>query len=210
MQTKTFQNPNRTDTDGGRTITRRWTEREKKSSITCDVFLKGSQERRRRSKSLDMDARFLAKILGYAGALPFLVLSPPALERMIETERNKDVAEKLQVAYGASILSFLGAVHWGCVLTKKSPIASFDTKRMAWSVVPSLIAWPTTALPTDLGAATLAAGTSLCYAVDVGYARKNALPIWYARLRLPLTMLAVSGLLSTSYRRRARDSTPSR
>lgn len=153
-----------------------------------------------------MDVRNLAKVLGYAGALPFLALSPPVLERMVETERKKEVAEKLQVAYGASILSFLGAVHWGFVLKNKSPIASFDSKRIAWSVVPSLIAWPTTALPTELGAATLAAGMSLCYAVDVGYARKNALPRWYARLRLPLTLFAVSGLLSTSFRRRAPDS----
>eukprot|EP00963_Diacronema_lutheri_P003577 scaffold285_cov330-Pavlova_lutheri.AAC.95 len=154
-----------------------------------------------------MDTRNAARLLGAAGAVPFVVLSHPVVERMPMSEEAKRSAGKLQVAYGASILSFLGAVHWGCVVAPGAAATSSAPGRLAWSVVPSLIAWPTTAMSTSLGAATAAAGLGLAYAVDFRYGRKRAFPTWYMRLRLPLTVVAVSSLMATSFGTTTHDKT---
>lgn len=155
-----------------------------------------------------MDAKNAARVLGAAGAVPFVALSRPVVERMPVSDEAKRDAGKLQVAYGASILSFLGAVHWGCVVAPGAAATPSAPARLAWSVVPSLIAWPTTALPLTFGAATAAAGLSLAYAVDWRYGRKRALPTWYMRLRLPLTLVAVTSLLATSYSTATHTSRP--
>ena len=53
----------------------------------------------------------LAEMVGYAGLLPFLAallgvgLAPDYAQR--------EFAQRLGLGYGAAILSFVGAVHWG-------------------------------------------------------------------------------------------------
>ena len=55
------------------------------------------------------------------------------------------VLEKIQITYGAIILSFLGAIHWGMEFSKLG--GEHGYKRLAIGVVPVLFAWPTTFLP---------------------------------------------------------------
>ena len=42
-----------------------------------------------------------------------------------------------QLAYGAVILTFVGAVHWGYAMRDEE----IRWGRMTWSVTPSLVAW---------------------------------------------------------------------
>lgn len=55
------------------------------------------------------------KLLGFAGAIPFVTLAPA----MVEALGQPDLVEKCaqaQLFYGGSIVSFLGAVHWGMAM----------------------------------------------------------------------------------------------
>ena len=60
----------------------------------------------------------------------------------------------LQVGYGATILSFLGGVHWGLAMTNVGGTlaAQMGEQRYLWSVLPCLMAWPTVAMPVPQAA----------------------------------------------------------
>ncbi|MFY7961042.1 MAG: DUF3429 domain-containing protein [Elsteraceae bacterium] len=123
-----------------------------------------------------------AALLGFSGVIPFAALAaavwaaPPAyLDLLIDA----------QIAYGAAILSFLGAAHWGACLNKPQPEAA----RLIWSVIPSLLAWIGLLLPPVYGLATLIAGVIACYAVDERAVSAGFLPLWYSGLRQPLSLL---------------------
>lgn len=123
-----------------------------------------------------------AALLGFSGVIPFAALAaavwaaPPAyLDLLIDA----------QIAYGAAILSFLGAAHWGASLNKPQPEAA----RLIWSVIPSLLAWIGLLLPPVYGLATLIAGVIACYAVDERAVSAGFLPLWYSGLRQPLSLL---------------------
>ncbi len=151
----------------------------------------------------------LALALGAAGAVPFVGLTPGGSKVLGElvppgapggsvvawaTSHERRVP--LQVSYGASILSFLGAVHWGLAMAGG---VHHGALRFAWSVVPSLVAWPCTALPPCVGLQVSAGGLLAAAAVDLALFRTcSSLPAWYvAGLRVPLTAVAVGSLGSS-------------
>ncbi|KAK9824595.1 hypothetical protein WJX72_011564 [[Myrmecia] bisecta] len=61
----------------------------------------------------------VAKWLGYAGAIPFLALSPP-IASMIPLMPSGLIADAavLQLGYGACIASFLGGIHWAMAMAR--------------------------------------------------------------------------------------------
>lgn len=65
-----------------------------------------------------------------------------------------------QIGYGATILSFLGGVHWGLAMTNVG--GQLGTRmvdqRYMWSVLPCLMAWPTIAMPVPQAAAIQVGG----------------------------------------------------
>lgn len=54
------------------------------------------------------------------------------------------LVEHVQITYGAIILSFLGAIHWGMEFSRFQ--GTFGYSRLALGVIPVLYAWPTTFL----------------------------------------------------------------
>ena len=52
--------------------------------------------------------------------------------------------EHVQITYGAIILSFLGALHWGMEFSRYGGEQGYA--RLALGTIPVLIAWPTTFL----------------------------------------------------------------
>lgn len=90
--------------------------------------------------------------------------------------------------YGASILSFLGGVHWGLALRAPS------TRDFIYSVTPSLIAWGAALAPPPQGLAVLSGGFVAAWMWDeVRFRGGSKVPSWYRRLRRPLTIAAASG-----------------
>ena len=129
--------------------------------------------------------------LGYVGLLPFVAsavaawLAPPAY---------RSQATHTLLAYGATIASFLGAIHWG--LAMREP----RTPRpgpFVWGVFPSLVAWAALLLPLSQGLVTVALLLGLCLAVDRRSYLAYGLGEWLT-LRLQLTLVAVVCLLAGS------------
>eukprot|EP00882_Tetradesmus_deserticola_P029169 GHRQ01032614.1.p1 GENE.GHRQ01032614.1~~GHRQ01032614.1.p1 ORF type:complete len:134 (-),score=43.92 GHRQ01032614.1:252-653(-) len=110
----------------------------------------------------------------------------------------------IQVCYGVTIVSFLGAVHWGVAMSSSLGMASAQAAQMAneafiYSVLPSLAAWPVALMEPGAGSMVLAMLLPACYLAD--FARRNkGLPQWYMALRVPLTLAATFGMLLTATR----------
>ena len=90
--------------------------------------------------------RRTANRLGYAGLIPFVVLAPASL---LDAHHGITWSDAL-FAYGAVILSFVCALHWGFAMALPGLDERTRVRSLLWSVVPSLIAWPALLLvPSD-------------------------------------------------------------
>lgn len=130
--------------------------------------------------------------LGYGGLIPFLALTPASL---LDQHHGALWSDALY-AYGAIILSFIGALHWGLAMSQPELSERQRSAWFAWSVVPALIAWPAILFSPPLAAPLLVFGFIAHYLQDRRLARQARLPDWYLPLRLRLTSVAVVCLVS--------------
>ncbi|KAF7653161.1 hypothetical protein LDENG_00086700 [Lucifuga dentata] len=133
-----------------------------------------------------------ALYLGFAGLIPFV--SPPLLMAVTETYFS-DLAYA-QVAYSASILSFLGGARWGFALPESSP-AKPDWINLANSVIPSLLAWVTMLLNDSIVPAVTMVMMGLGISLHYDLSLLPTYPSWFKALRSILTIVAFLSLLST-------------
>lgn len=139
--------------------------------------------------------RRTANRLGYAGLIPFVVLAPASL---LDAHHGITWSDAL-FAYGAVILSFVCALHWGFAMALPGLDESRRVRSLLWSVVPSLIAWPALLLVPSDAAVLLVLGFVLHYVQDRRLAREAALPEWYLPLRLRLTTVACIALSAGAF-----------
>ena len=132
-----------------------------------------------------------ALTLGFSGLIPFTAV--PAI--MIQNGHFDPFMAQAQMAYGAVILSFLGGVRWGKIVTPSVSTIKPSWSQFTWSVTPSLIAWTALLLPSvSAGSVLCAAGLGLCGYLDIiqpGYES------WFKGLRIALTVVAVLSLMLT-------------
>lgn len=134
-------------------------------------------------------------LLGYGGLLPFAGLA--LLARL--DPHHADLWARALTGYGAVILSFVGALHWGVAMTSAGLDPARRRRAFAWSVVPSLLAWPATVLPVVAASLVLVAGFALHLVQDRRLARPAGLPAWYLPLRLRLSLVAGACLLANAW-----------
>ena len=127
--------------------------------------------------------------LGYAGLLPFVacVLAVALLEG-----EARAFGVRALVAYGAVILSFLGAVHWGLLLRQPDAAAP---ARLAIGVLPSLAGWVALLLPDRYALALLVVSFGGFWLYEHRAVGPAFLPPGYLDLRRRLS-LAVCALLT--------------
>jgi Protein of unknown function (DUF3429) len=130
--------------------------------------------------------------LGYGGLLPFLALTPASL---LDHHHGAVWSDALY-AYGAIILSFIGALHWGLAMSLPELTERQRSACFAWSVVPALIAWPAVLFSPPLAAPLLVVGFIAHYLQDRRLASQAKLPGWYLPLRLRLSSVAVVCLIA--------------
>jgi hypothetical protein len=126
-----------------------------------------------------------SRVLGYAGLLPFAAAAALAL---VGPPSWRGPAVTALAAYGATILSFLGAVHWGLALRAPPGEAPAAWPRLGLGVVPALVAWVALLLPARPGLAMLAAGVVAVAAAETAAAGRGLVPESYMRLRWPLSL----------------------
>ena len=124
-----------------------------------------------------------ALVLGHGGLLPFvggaawLIAGPP---------ETRDLAARVLTAYAATIVAFLGGIHWGLAFAMPG---GPTTARLGWGVVPSLIAWVAVMMPPSAGLVVHGAALLLCYAVDRRVYPRHGLQRWLT-LRFRLSAVA--------------------
>ena len=121
--------------------------------------------------------------LGYAGLIPFVALAPAIW--LLDTKLSAHVGLAL-VGYGASITSFLGAIHWGLAMRETHPQRQAS---YVWGVIPSLIAWLALLQKPAVGLIVLAMLLWVCYAVDRATYTRYLVRSWLP-MRLTLTVVA--------------------
>lgn len=126
-----------------------------------------------------------SRVLGYAGLLPFAAAAAAAL---LGPPGWRPLAAGALAAYGAVILSFLGAVHWGLALHAREGEAAAAWPRLGFGVLPSLIAWVALLLPARPGLALLAIAVVTVAAVETAAAERGLVPRIYLGLRWPLSL----------------------
>ncbi|MBP6719426.1 MAG: DUF3429 domain-containing protein [Rhodoferax sp.] len=129
--------------------------------------------------------------LGYAGLLPFVSLAAAA---WLAPAVYRAHAAFALLAYGATIASFLGAIHWG--LAMRGPLAPRPGP-LVWGVFPSLVAWLALLLPVSQGLFTIALLLVICLVVDRGSYPVYGLSDWLP-MRWRLTGVAVLSLIAGS------------
>lgn len=125
--------------------------------------------------------------LGLAGLVPFLTLAGATLAGL-------PWGGWALAAYGATILAFLGAVHWGLALAAPAP----GPGRFLLGVVPQLVGWVALLLPLRPGLALLAVAVLVTAAVESLAARAGLVPEGYLRLRWVLSVGAAACLALAS------------
>ena len=134
----------------------------------------------------------LAIWLGYGGLAPFAVCAVAAYS---STPIIAAYGVISAANYGAIILSFVGAIHWGLAMHDGRHVYWF-----VWSITPALLAWALVSLlDVQLSMLALVPAFTLAWSVDRLAFQRGLLPEWYMRLRNILTGGAIIGLLFTAF-----------
>ena len=123
------------------------------------------------------------RLLGYGGLAPFIGLA--ALSFMVSPAQRPAVVFSL-LAYSATIISFLGAIHWGLTMVENIP----SKQQLVWGVVPSLLAWISLMVQGEWGLLLVAAVLLMCLAIDAKIYPHFGLHHWLG-MRLTLSIIAI-------------------
>lgn len=144
----------------------------------------------------------IATLLGNFGLLPFFVLAAatwfPFEGDSLQIRRLVGIA---LVGYGAVVLSFLGAVHWGLVIRSPQLARAQAWNALGWGVVPALLGWLALLLAAAgvkmwLVLTFLIGDLVLCRLMDSNLLRMYPdVPSWFPSLRTRLTLGAIAALL---------------
>jgi len=108
-----------------------------------------------------------------------------------------DSCMQFQATYGAVMLSFLGALHWGMEFAKYGGYKGYP--RLILGVAPLLGAWPTLAMEPQLAlVAQWVLFTTLWYA-DMKATMAGWTPNWFSQYRFYLSILVGTCILGTLF-----------
>jgi len=119
--------------------------------------------------------------LGYAGLIPLVAALAGFL---FSSDARQAYFAHQFIAYGAVILAFVGAVHWGVALGG----GRMRVMRLSISILPALLAWAALLLPAATAAWLLLLGFITVRAWEASPPVASTLPAWYRGLRTHLTL----------------------
>ena len=137
-----------------------------------------------------------ARVLGYAGLIPFIGLATAAA--LAPDAEMKQIARDGALTYGVAILSFMGGCRWGFAAAGLGAGPSY--LGLGLTVLPALLAWAALWATPWIGASAvallLAAGFAALYVDDARTQSAGGAPEWWTALRLPLTIGATLSVLA--------------
>jgi hypothetical protein len=131
-----------------------------------------------------------AKLLGYAGLIPFIVFSTGSWFQLPIIPDSTYIL----TAYAAIILSFMGAIHWGVAM---SSTEVHSGKYFIASVIPGLSAWVALLMPQRYAIVLLMIGFIVLILYDWSVEKPQRLPAWYIPMRNELTLVVMICLTLT-------------
>ena len=136
--------------------------------------------------------RTTALRLGFLGLLPFAAL---AVASLFGGDAVRAMANPALLAYGATILSFLGGIHWGLALARPALAAREVALMLTVGVLPQLLGFAALLVPAPLGHALCAGGLALFLVADRVAAERGLAPAWFMHLRWPLSCAAALAMV---------------
>ncbi len=124
----------------------------------------------------------IAKTLGYAGLIPFIIFSIGSWTGLPYITDSIPIL----IAYAAIIFSFMGAIYWGVVMSSKDEQGG---KYFIASVLPALVGWLALLVPVLFALIFLLVGFILLFVYDRYVEKSLGLPNWYIPLRMRLTSI---------------------
>ncbi len=146
----------------------------------------------------------LYKIFGYAGAMPFLLLS--GLACYFDVLKVTDVATlivQILVAYAAIILSFLGGIHWPFAIQPRGARSQGKLfgRQLSNSMLPSIFGFMAVILSlsgmADIALLCCAGLFWMVYIIDQTFLSKADFPEGYFAFRRNITAIVTIALLAT-------------
>ncbi|RIA47588.1 DUF3429 domain-containing protein [Dichotomicrobium thermohalophilum] len=137
-----------------------------------------------------MNERVLARILTFAGALPFIaaVVALP----FAPAEATASIWQAV-LGYGAVIASFVSGIHWGLFLYRN---AALPLNLFISSNICALAAWATLLLPSlRLALLLLIAVFAALFAIDHTVWRAGGHEAWFYQLRAAITAIVIAALI---------------
>lgn len=147
------------------------------------------------SRSADHPAALApaARWAGYMGVLPFVFAL--GLTVLGDSQDLASLGLQIAIAWGASILSFIGAVHFGLALAGR---LSWSVTTVIGSVLPSVVGAVAVLIAGERGMAILVVGFSLFWLFE-HRVYCDVLPPEYLDLRRVLTLLVCALLVLTAF-----------
>ncbi|KAG9001320.1 hypothetical protein FRB90_011646, partial [Tulasnella sp. 427] len=150
-------------------------------------------------------------ITGLAGALPYLGTAASTLysaraagllaaghAARVDYDTAMSVLEaatQVQVTYGAVLLSFLGAMHWGMEFAGYGGHKGY--RRLALGVAPVVFAWSTLVLDPTMALVVQWVGFTGMWYADQRVTLAGWTPVWYSQYRFYLSILIGTCILGT-------------
>lgn len=132
----------------------------------------------------------LPRLLGYAGLIPFITFAIGCWYPLPYVTQPLEIL----IAYGAIILAFMGAIHWGVEMTSSKPPLS----SAYWvSIIVALLAWVSLLLDPKSALMILLISFVLLLLFDYAVSETQHFPNWYIPMRIPLTLVVVACLIAT-------------
>lgn len=130
--------------------------------------------------------------LGYMGLVPFVSL---AAATMFAPASLHDPASQALLAYGATILSFLGGIYWGLAIASPSARSAHLLLFLGIGVAPQLFGWTALLVSGQTGFVLTATGLVALLVADRAAVSYGLAPAWFIGLRWPLSGAAAASLL---------------
>jgi len=167
-------------------------------------FLRGGRRRSENGVKLDLWALRSnrmppeARILGIGGVIPLLA---GVVMVLAVREPFGIPVIRINLAYAAFILAFLGGIHWGFASAAlASSVLELNAPRiLALSVLPALASCVGVLLPDACAAVFLATAFASVLLLDRESGRLGYTPFWWLTLRVQLTLAVVILLLLLAF-----------
>ncbi|TKY88248.1 hypothetical protein EX895_002958 [Sporisorium graminicola] len=152
-----------------------------------------------------------ALLWGSAGVIPYVSTAGASIwlarkEHLVSLGLDKSMdsetasalllhAQNIQVGFGAVMLSFLGAIHWGFEFSKYG--GRIGNTRYAMGVLPLVLGWPTMLLAPQMALIAQWASFVAVWFIDLRATSAGWVPKWYSTYRFWLTFAVGTSIIAT-------------